>query len=89
METKSDGCAFMIGIVRAELEHIGFNFCLKETAGTWEVIMDLSLTDVLDTSELRKFRGNFPLSLLPSDGRQSWKECRGPAECWVPKKRMR
>jgi len=56
------------------VEDIGFNFCLKETAGTWEVIMDLSRTDVPDTSELRKIRDNFPrdfpLSLLSSDWRE-------------------
>ena len=53
---------------------IAFNFCMKETAGTWEVIVDLSRTDVPDTSELRKIRGNFPqdfpLSLLSPSWRQ-------------------
>jgi hypothetical protein len=53
---------------------IAFNFCMKETAGTWEVIVDLSRSDVPDTSELRKIRGNFPqdfpLSLLSPSWRQ-------------------
>ena len=56
------------------IEDVGFNFCLKETAGTWEVIMDLSRTDIPDTSELRKIRGNFPrdfpLSLLSPNWRE-------------------
>ena len=39
---------------------IAFNFCMKETAGTWKVIVDLSRTDVPDTSELQKIRGQFP-----------------------------
>ena len=39
---------------------IAFNFCMKETAGIWKVIVDLSRTDVPDTSELQKIRGNFP-----------------------------
>jgi hypothetical protein len=53
---------------------IAFNFCMKETAGTWQVIIDLSRTDVPDTSELRKIRANFPpdfpLSLLSPDWRR-------------------
>jgi hypothetical protein len=53
---------------------IAFNFCMKETAGTWKVIVDLSRTDVPSTSELRKIRGNFPedfpLSLLSPSWRQ-------------------
>ena len=53
---------------------IAFNFCMKETAGTWEVVVDLSRTDVPDTSELRKIRASFPqdfpLSLLSPFWRQ-------------------
>ena len=53
---------------------IAFNFCLKETDGTWEVISDLSRTDVPDTSELREIRNNFPadfpLSLMSPNWRQ-------------------
>jgi hypothetical protein len=53
---------------------IAFNFCMKETGGTWEVIVDLSRTDVPDTSELRKIRAtfpqDFPLSLLSPSWRQ-------------------
>jgi hypothetical protein len=56
------------------MEDIALNFCMKETAGTWEVIIDLSRTDVPDTSELREIRGNFPrdfpLSLLSPNWRQ-------------------
>jgi hypothetical protein len=53
---------------------IALNFCMKETGGTWEVIVDLSRTDVPDTSELRKIRAtfpqDFPLSLLSPSWRQ-------------------
>jgi hypothetical protein len=53
---------------------IAFNLCLKKTAGRWEVIVDLSRTDVPDAAELRTIKSNFPrdfpLSLLSSTWRK-------------------
>jgi hypothetical protein len=55
------------------MEDIGLNLCLKETAGTWKVILDLSRTDVPDNAELQEIRGSFPrdfpLSLLSNSWR--------------------
>jgi hypothetical protein len=66
------------------IEDISFNFCLKEKAGTWEVIIDLSRTDVPDSSELRKIRGNlprdFPLSLLSHNWREMLERMRSSGE---------
>ena len=56
------------------MEDIAFNFCLKKTAGRWDVILDLSRTDVPDAAELRtiksNFPGDFPLSLMDDTWRQ-------------------
>jgi hypothetical protein len=53
---------------------IAFNFCMKETAGTWKVIVDLSSTDVPEASRLRKIKSSFPedfpMSLLSPFWRQ-------------------
>jgi hypothetical protein len=39
---------------------IVFNLCLKKTSGRWEVIYDLSRTDVPSGGELERIKRNFP-----------------------------
>jgi hypothetical protein len=52
---------------------IAFNFCLKKTGETWQIIADLSRTDVPDPAELQHLKQNFPrdfpVSLLSSTWR--------------------
>ena len=47
---------------------IGFNFCLKKSGNIWQVVVDLSRSDVPDTAELQTIRArfpkDFPISLL-------------------------
>jgi hypothetical protein len=56
---------------------IAFNLCLKKTAGRWEVIVDLSRTDVPGEPGLQTIKSNsppeFPKSLLSS----TWRELLG------------
>jgi hypothetical protein len=48
---------------------IVFDFCLKKTGDTWEVIYDLSSTDVPSDTELKQmwndFPKDFPSTLIP------------------------
>jgi hypothetical protein len=66
------------------IDDIAFNFCMKETAGTWQVIVDLSRTDVPDSSELRQIRRDFPkdfpLSLMSPFWRQRLQRTSGSAQ---------
>jgi hypothetical protein len=39
---------------------IAFNLCFKKMTGRWQVIVDLSRTDVPDEAELRTIKSNFP-----------------------------
>lgn len=55
-----------------DTEHIMdivFDFCLKKTGDTWEVIYDLSSTDVPSDTELKQmwndFPKDFPSTLIP------------------------
>ena len=55
------------------LPDIGFNFCLKNTDGRWQVIADLSRSDVPDATEAaalkRSLPADFPLAVLSSTWR--------------------
>lgn len=59
------------------IEDIAFNFCLKKAAGRWDVIIDLSRTDVPDNAERQMIRNSFPddfpMSLLST----SWRKILG------------
>lgn len=56
------------------LPDIAFNFCLRKEGSRWEVIADLSRTDVPDAMEAARLRrslpADFPLSVLSPDWRK-------------------
>jgi hypothetical protein len=58
---------------------IAFNLCFKKTAGRWEVIVDLSRTDVPDKAELRTIKSNFPADFPVSLLSPTWRKLFGNA----------
>lgn len=59
------------------LPDIGFNFCLRKSGSDWEVIADLSRSDVPSADEVvairRRLPADFPLSILS----RSWRNLLG------------
>ena len=59
---------------------IAFNLCFKRTDNRWNVIVDLSRTDVPDSAELqrikRSFPPDFPISLLSPTWRDLFNKSR-------------
>jgi hypothetical protein len=51
-----------------------FNLCFKRTDNRWNVIVDLSRTDVPDPAELQTIKHNFPKDFLVSLLSPTWRD---------------